>query len=100
MDGCGVSTPTVLEEVDKLVRAVNVALCATVSAEARAQAYVLCEKFKEESPLCAAVGFHLAAPGRDSACRHFGLQLVEHCIKFRWNGLDQAEKLSIKVRFC
>lgn len=27
---------------------------------------------------------------------HFGLQLMEHCVKYRWNQLSQQEKLFIK----
>ena len=84
-------------EAEQLVQAVDVALSATASSESRNQAYMLCEKFKEESPLCATVGFQLACFGRNLNAKHFGLQLVEHCIKFRWNSLHPQEKISIKV---
>ena len=84
-------------EAEQLMQAVNIALSATANVQERSQAYILCEKFKEESPLCATVGFELALAGRNPAAKHFGLQLIEHCIKFRWNNLQPQEKVSIKV---
>ena len=84
-------------EAEQLVNAVNIALSPTATAEARAQAYNICERFKEESPLCAVVGLHLAKLTETPFVSHFGLQLVEHCIKFRWKDLHPQEKLTIKV---
>ena len=94
MDGQG---PQLSDEAEQLILAVEIALSPTATADARNQAYNLCERFKEESPLCAAVGVQLAGSMRSSTVRHFGLQLVEHCIKFRWKDLHPQEKLSIKV---
>ncbi|CAK9799475.1 XPO5 [Anthophora quadrimaculata] len=36
------------------------------------------------------------APNRSSVVRHFGLQLMEHCIKYRWTQISQSEKIFIK----
>lgn len=89
--------PQISVEAEQLIHAVDVALSPVVTAEDRNQAYNVCERFKEESPLCAVVGLQLAASTRSPTVRHFGLQLVEHCIKFRWKDMHPQEKLSIKV---
>jgi len=89
--------PNLSSEAEQLVNAVDISLSATASCEARNQAYLLCEKFKEESPLCATIGFQLSRYGKNINIKHFGLQLVEHCIKFRWNCIHPQEKIFIKV---
>lgn len=53
-------------------------------------------RFKEISPLCAQAGLYLASGPFNSAVRHFGLQLMEHTVKFKWNEIGQPEKLFIK----
>lgn len=56
-------------------------------------------RFKEVSPLCPQAGFFLANNHQfSSVVKHFGLQLVEHTIKFNWNNISQQEKMFIKVR--
>ncbi len=97
MEGLENLPPMISAEAEHLIHAVNVALSPTSTTEARSQAYNLCERFKEESPLCAVVGLQLASSNHSPTVRHFGLQLVEHCIKFRWKDLHPQEKLSIKV---
>lgn len=96
MEGQGNLPPQISAEAEQLIHAVDVALSPAVSTEERNQAYNVCERFKEESPLCAIVGLQLAASARSPTIRHFGLQLVEHCIKFRWKDMHPQEKLSIK----
>ena len=97
MEILGNLPPLISAEAEQLIQAVNVALSPTATTESRSQAYNLCERFKEESPLCAVVGLQLAGSNQTPAVRHFGLQLVEHCIKFRWKDMHPQEKLSIKV---
>lgn len=97
MDGFVNLPPLLSAEAEQLIHAVDVALSPTATAEARNQAYNLCESFKEESPLCSLVGIQLASSSKSATVRHFGLQLVEHCIKFRWKDTHPQEKLSIKV---
>lgn len=41
----------------------------------------ICEEFKESSPDCLPCGLVLAGKQFSPILRHFGLQLVEHCIK-------------------
>ena len=85
-------------EANQLILAVEAALSPTTDPTTRAQSYALCERFKEEAnPLtCTAVGFQLASSY--PSARHFGLQLVEHCIKFRWLEIQPQEKMTIKVK--
>lgn len=99
MEGQGNLPPQISAEAEQLIHAVDIALSPAVSTEERNQAYNVCERFKEESPLCAIVGLQLAASARSPTIRHFGLQLVEHCIKFRWKDMHPQEKLSIKVLY-
>ncbi|XP_063695724.1 exportin-5 isoform X3 [Culicoides brevitarsis] len=87
----------VSELAAELARAVEVTLSPAASQQQRMEAYVACEKFKEVSPLCPQAGFFLANnPQFSSVVKHFGLQLVEHTIKFNWNNISQQEKVFIK----
>ncbi|KAB0800097.1 hypothetical protein PPYR_07977 [Photinus pyralis] len=80
-----------------LARAVELTMSASASQADRLKAYNACESFKETSPLCAEAGLFLAADTRHSlVVRHFGLQLMEHTVKYRWNHISQQEKLFIK----
>ncbi|KAL0884167.1 hypothetical protein ABMA27_016175 [Loxostege sticticalis] len=82
---------------DDLSRAVELTLNPTVAHEARNQAYNACESFKENSPWCAQAGLLLASGSQYSAVvKHFGLQLMEHTVKYRWTQITQAEKIFIK----
>lgn len=53
-------------------------------------------RFKDMSPYCAQAGLYLASGPFDSNVRHFGLQLMEHTVKFKWNCISQEEKIFIK----
>ncbi|XP_063635892.1 exportin-5 [Cydia splendana] len=81
---------------DELSRAVELTLNPTVSHEARNQAYNACESFKESSPWCAQAGLLLASGQYSAVVKHFGLQLMEHTVKYRWTQITQAEKIFIK----
>lgn len=86
---------------EELARAVELTMSASASHEARHEAYTACERFKETSPLCAQAGLYLAGSSHYSpVVRHFGLQLMEHTVKYRWTHISQGEKLFIKVRVC
>lgn len=50
------------------------------------------------SPFCAQAGLYLASGPFSANIRHFGLQLMEHTVKFKWNCISQQEKIFIKVR--
>lgn len=82
----------------ELAQVVEVMMSPNVPQEQRLEVYNACERFKESSPLCAQCGLYLAqkAPNRSSVVRHFGLQLMEHCIKYRWTQISQSEKIFIK----
>jgi exportin-5 len=83
---------------EELARAVELTMDPCLPQEQRMEAYTACERFKETSPLCVQCGLHLAQQNNVSHfVRHFGLQLMEHCVKYRWNHMSQQEKLFIKV---
>lgn len=81
----------------ELAKAVDLMMHPMTAQQARLEAYMACERFKEESPLCAQVGFYLATPGQyNEQVRHFGLQLIEYTVKFKWNCITHEEKVFIK----
>lgn len=83
---------------EELARAVELTMNPHASQISRHEAYTACERFKETSPLCAQAGLFLAAAEHYSTIvRHFGLQLMEHTIKYRWTHISQQEKVFIKV---
>lgn len=80
-----------------LARAVELTMSSNASQADRLKAYQACESFKETSPLCAEAGLYLAAGTQHSLIsRHFGLQLMEHTVKYRWTQISQQEKIFIK----
>ncbi|EDW75143.1 uncharacterized protein Dwil_GK19857 [Drosophila willistoni] len=81
----------------ELAQAVDMIMQPTTTQQARLEAYMACERFKEESPLCAQVGLYLASsPQFNQQAHHFGLQLMEYTIKFKWNQITHEEKVFIK----
>uniref|UniRef100_A0A673BQI2 Importin N-terminal domain-containing protein n=1 Tax=Sphaeramia orbicularis TaxID=375764 RepID=A0A673BQI2_9TELE len=81
---------------EQLVKAVNVIMDAETSQIYRLEALKFCEEFKETSSLCVPCGLKLADKGHSAVVRHFGLQVLEHVIKFRWNNMQQQEKVQLK----
>lgn len=82
----------------QLAAAVELTMDPAAPQNHRFDAYNACEQFKEKSPLCVQCGLYLAQrPEFSQFVRHFGLQLMEHCIKYRWYNMTQAEKVFIKV---
>ncbi|KAI4494072.1 hypothetical protein M0802_009226 [Mischocyttarus mexicanus] len=93
---CG--TESVVFISTELAHLVEVIMSPNITHQQRSEIYNTCERFKETSPLCAQCGLYLAqkSPNRSSVVRHFGLQLMEHCIKYRWTQISQSEKIFIK----
>ncbi|XP_029963079.1 exportin-5 [Salarias fasciatus] len=81
---------------DQLMKAVNVMMDAESSQIYRLEALKFCEEFKESNSLCVPCGLQLANKAQPAVVRHFGLQVLEHVIKFRWNNMQQQEKLHLK----
>jgi len=85
---------------EELAQAVELTMDPRVPQQQRMEAYTACEKFKETSPVCVQCGLYLVQQSNASHfVRHFGLQLMEHCVKYRWIQISQQEKLFIKVKF-
>ncbi|XP_034488203.1 exportin-5 [Drosophila innubila] len=81
----------------ELAKAVDLILHPGTLQQARLEAHMACERFKDESPLCAQVGLYLASSVQyNQQVRHFGLQLIEYTIKFKWNCITHEEKVYIK----
>lgn len=82
----------------ELARMVEMMMSPNVTQQQRLEIYNACERFKESSPLCAQCGLYLAqkSPNKSSIVRHFGLQLMEQCVKYRWTQMSQSEKIFIK----
>uniref|UniRef100_A0A8C7ZY62 Exportin 5 n=1 Tax=Oryzias sinensis TaxID=183150 RepID=A0A8C7ZY62_9TELE len=81
---------------DQLTQAVLVMMDVETSQVYRLEALKFCEDFKESSDLCIPCALQLADKTKPAVVRHFGLQTLEHVIKFRWNNMPQEEKVQIK----
>ncbi|XP_070772253.1 exportin-5 [Enoplosus armatus] len=81
---------------EQLIKAVNVIMDAETSQIYRLEALKFCEEFKETSSFCVPCGLQLADKAQPAVVRHFGLQILEHVIKFRWNNMQQQEKVQLK----
>jgi hypothetical protein len=81
----------------KLIAAVDLTMNPMTPQADRIEAFKLCEDFKS-SPLCVLCGLRLCCLEFSGIIRHFGLQLLEHAIKFCWNSMSPEEKLFLKVR--
>ncbi|XP_030627433.1 exportin-5 [Chanos chanos] len=79
-----------------LIKAVNVMMDAESSQRYRLEALKFCEEFKEKCPYCVPCGLQLAEKSQPAVVRHFGLQILEHVIKFQWNEMPQQEKIHLK----
>ncbi|XP_068578069.1 exportin-5 [Cebidichthys violaceus] len=81
---------------EQLIKAVNVMMDAETGQIYRLEALKFCEEFKETSSFCVPCGLQLADKAQPAVVRHFGLQILEHVIKFRWNNMQQEEKVQLK----
>uniref|UniRef100_A0A1A8S6Q7 Exportin-5 n=1 Tax=Nothobranchius rachovii TaxID=451742 RepID=A0A1A8S6Q7_9TELE len=81
---------------DQLTKAVLMMMDAETSQVYRMEALKFCEDFKESSTLCVPCGLRLADKTHPALVRHFGLQILEHVIKYRWNNMEQQEKVQLK----
>ncbi|XP_072247044.1 exportin-5 [Leuresthes tenuis] len=89
-------TDQVATVCEQLMKAVIVMMDAETSQIYRLEALKFCEEFKETSSLCVPCGLQLADKAQPAVVRHFGLQILEHVIKFRWNNMQQPEKVQLK----
>uniref|UniRef100_T1JEG0 Folliculin n=1 Tax=Strigamia maritima TaxID=126957 RepID=T1JEG0_STRMM len=87
---------TIEELGKKLIAAVEIAMNETATREQRLRANGFWENFKETSPHCVECGLYLSTINNSPIVRHMGLQLIEHCIKNRWNNLNFVEKQFIR----
>uniref|UniRef100_A0A3P9AH16 Importin N-terminal domain-containing protein n=1 Tax=Esox lucius TaxID=8010 RepID=A0A3P9AH16_ESOLU len=76
--------------------AVNVMMDAESSQIYRLEALKFCEEFKEKCPFSVQCGLRLADKAQTAVVRHFGLQILEHVVKFNWNNMPQQEKVHLK----
>ncbi|KAK3595986.1 hypothetical protein CHS0354_032501 [Potamilus streckersoni] len=88
--------PKLKEIIPALTQAVETIMNPSVSSEERLRAHEICESFKENTLLCIKCGFILASKEYLPIIRHFGLQLLEHSVRFSWNSLRKEEKETLK----
>ncbi|KAK4329340.1 hypothetical protein Pmani_000289 [Petrolisthes manimaculis] len=88
----------VLEMAGMVAQAVHTTLDPSVPHNTRLSSYALLEKVKEDIQQAVGCGFHLAHQDKESMVRHFGLQLLEHVIKYKWNDLTVEQKVFIKEK--
>nr|XP_056708505.1 exportin-5 [Euleptes europaea] len=81
---------------EQLVKAVTVMMDPASTQRYRLEALKFCEEFKEKCPICVPCGLKLAEKTQTAIVRHFGLQILEHVVKFRWNNMGRLEKVYLK----
>uniref|UniRef100_A0A667WVF2 Exportin-5 n=1 Tax=Myripristis murdjan TaxID=586833 RepID=A0A667WVF2_9TELE len=81
---------------EQLIKAVNMMMDPETSQIYRLEALKFCEEFKETCTFCVPCGLRLAEKTQTAVVRHFGLQVLEHVVKFRWNNMPQQEKVQLK----
>lgn len=81
---------------EQLIKALHVMMDPETSQVYRLEALKFCEEFKETNSLCVPCGLQLADKAQPAVVRHFGLQILEHVIKFKWNNMQQEEKVQLK----
>uniref|UniRef100_A0A4W4ERH4 Importin N-terminal domain-containing protein n=1 Tax=Electrophorus electricus TaxID=8005 RepID=A0A4W4ERH4_ELEEL len=81
---------------EQLIKAVNVMMDAESNQRYRLEALKFCEEFKEKCPFCVPCGLQLSDKSQAAVVRHFGLQILEHVIKFQWNSMPQQDKVHLK----
>ncbi|XP_055878617.1 exportin-5-like isoform X2 [Biomphalaria glabrata] len=86
-----------LEVIHSLINAVEKVMNPLATNEERQIAHKICEEFKETSKQSFQYGLHLAEKNNSSFVRHFGLQVVEHFIKYRWQEASPADKSDLKI---
>lgn len=87
--------PEIISLANQLASAVEAALNPEIPQDKRHEAYNACEEFKEKSPFCIQCSVYLALNGANLV-RHFGLQLMEYCVKYKWYDIDQPSKITFK----
>ncbi|XP_038617155.1 exportin-5 isoform X2 [Tachyglossus aculeatus] len=90
------STEQVSGLCEQLVKAVTVMMDPNSTQRYRLEALKFCEEFKEKCPICVPCGLKLAEKTQTAIVRHFGLQILEHVVKFRWNTMPRLEKVYLK----
>ncbi|XP_027030360.1 exportin-5 [Tachysurus fulvidraco] len=81
---------------EQLIKAVTVMMDSETNQRYRLEALKFCEEFKEKCPFCIPCGIQLADKSQAAVVRHFGLQILEHVIKFQWNDMPQQDKVHLK----
>uniref|UniRef100_A0A7M4F4J1 Exportin-5 n=1 Tax=Crocodylus porosus TaxID=8502 RepID=A0A7M4F4J1_CROPO len=89
-------TPPCPSLCEQLVKAVTVIMDPASTQRYRLEALKFCEEFKEKCPICVPCGLKLAEKTQTAIVRHFGLQILEHVVKFRWNNMPRLEKVYLK----
>ncbi|XP_065943324.1 exportin-5 [Magallana gigas] len=89
--------PQISSLANELSNSIETILNPSSSQNDRQIAHKICEEFKDSSPFCVPVGLVLADKSYKPVVRHFGLQLLEHAIKFRWIDMKTEEKEYLKT---
>ncbi|KAL9080630.1 MAG: hypothetical protein Q9159_007562 [Coniocarpon cinnabarinum] len=84
-------------QLEKLKQAINAIYDPRSSNDVRRDATLFLDELKAQ-PRATSTGFALASSNAESAViRHFGLSLLEHTIRYRWDALEHAEAESCRT---
>ncbi|CAF0737343.1 unnamed protein product [Brachionus calyciflorus] len=86
-------------EMNELIQAWKTCMDGTIRDQnIRQNAFNYIENFKQKSSNILDIGFYLAYQKESFELSHFGLQLITHTIKFKWNDFNDQMKSEIKNR--
>ncbi|XP_059154978.1 exportin-5-like isoform X2 [Physella acuta] len=87
-----------MEAINSLVAALDIVMNPQATNDERQKAQKLCEDFKDNTDPqeCIKCGLQLARKNNSPMVRHFGLQLIEHCIKYRWEEVEHQDRFQLK----
>jgi exportin-5 len=87
------------QELNRLIDAWKICMSGAVKdANVYQEAFQYVENFKENSPHVLDIGFLLYMQKDSFELAYFGVQLILHVIKFKWNMFDNQLKLQIKSK--
>lgn len=80
-----------------IVEAINTIHSPKSTSSQRSAAYNTCEAYKTTCDNLPLIGLELAKPSNSVVIRHFGYQLLDHYVKFKWTEASDTDKQEFKT---
>eukprot|EP01125_Pyxidicula_operculata_P004078 TRINITY_DN1584_c0_g1_i1.p1 TRINITY_DN1584_c0_g1~~TRINITY_DN1584_c0_g1_i1.p1 ORF type:complete len:1169 (-),score=237.78 TRINITY_DN1584_c0_g1_i1:433-3939(-) len=83
-----------MDDISVIIAAIRKEYSQNAPPNERAEARKFCQEFKD-NPRASWFAFHLIHRDNEPTVRHFGLHLLEHTVKEKWNQIHTAKRASI-----